>query len=115
MNRLLALAVLLATASAHSADDSASQAFDVKLVPGEIHEECRRIEVGGKRSWHWKADRAVDFNIHHHRDAEVFYPVKREGMRGDGGTFVAKTAEDYCWMWSARPGTPVRVQGAIGR
>ena len=56
----------------------------------------------------------VDFNIHYHRGDEVFYPVKRDAMRGDGGTFSAKTGEDYCWMWTARE-TTTKVEGRIGK
>jgi hypothetical protein len=52
----------------------------------------------------------VDFNIHYHRGDEVFYPVKREAMRRDGGTFTAKTGEDYCWMWSAKRDTKLEGQ-----
>jgi len=56
----------------------------------------------------------VDFNIHYHRGKDVFFPVKRNAMRGDGGTFTAKTAEDYCWMWTARD-APAKVEGRIAR
>jgi hypothetical protein len=53
----------------------------------------------------------VDFNIHYHRGDEVFYPVKRERMRGDGGTFTAKSGEDYCWMWTAK--AAAKIEGRI--
>jgi len=77
-------------------------AVQVTLEPGKVHEECARLESGDKRAWHWKSDTPVDFNIHYHAGREVFFPVKRDAMRGDGGTFAAKTGEDYCWMWTAR-------------
>jgi hypothetical protein len=54
----------------------------------------------------------VDFNIHYHRQAEVFYPVRRGAMRGDGGTFHPKAAEEYCWMWTARSAA-AKVEGRI--
>jgi len=38
--------------------------------------------------------------------------VKRQAMRGDGGSFKAKVAQDYCWMWTARD-KPAKVEGAI--
>jgi len=57
-------------------------------------------------------DNAVDFNIHYHDGPEAFYPVKRDGMRGDGGSFVAKIGQDYCWMWTARD-KPVKLEGRI--
>jgi hypothetical protein len=88
------------------------QPFSATLEPKAMHEECLRIEAGMKRRYHWKADAPVDFNIHYHRETEVFYPLKRDGMRGDGGTFAAKTGEDYCWMWTARD-KPAKVDGRI--
>jgi hypothetical protein len=109
MKRLLA-SLLLAVPLASPADDWKS--FAVTLAPLATHEECVRVEAGEKRRYHWKSDAAVDFNIHHHRDAEVFYPLKRDGMRGDGGTFAAKTGEDYCWMWTAR-NAPAKIEGRI--
>ena len=54
----------------------------------------------------------VDFNVHYHVDKDVFYPVKRDGMRGDGGTFAAKVGQDYCWMWTARD-KPAKLEGRI--
>ncbi|HUQ28705.1 MAG TPA: hypothetical protein VM051_08935 [Usitatibacter sp.] len=86
--------------------------FTVTIAPRQLHEECVKLEGGELRKYYWKSDRAVDFNIHYHVDKDVFYPVKRDGMRGDGGTFIAKTAQDYCWMWTARD-KAVKVEGRI--
>ena len=60
----------------------------------------------------WKSDAPVDFNIHYHHEPKVFYPVKRDAMRGDGGTFVAKSGEDYCWMWTAKD-KPAKLEGRV--
>src|SRR4051812_1625944 len=95
---LIALAII--AAEAHGTDASAPSVFAVELEPGKMHEECIRLEQGDKRRYYWKSTAPVDFNIHHHRGDEVFYPVKRERMRGDGGSFTAKAGDDYCWMWS---------------
>ena len=113
MKRLsVALATLCTAALAHAAPGPTNAVIATTLEPQKIHEECLRLEPGEQRRYHWKSDAPVDFNIHYHRGAEVIYPVKRDGMRGDGGTFTAKTAEDYCWMWSARM-APARIEGAI--
>ena len=109
MKRLLAC-LLLAAPPALSGEDWKS--FEVTLAPLAMHEECMRLDAGEKRRFHWKSDAAVDFNVHHHRGTEVFYPVKRDAMRGDGGTFAAKTGEDYCWMWTARK-APAKLEGRI--
>ena len=113
MKRLFALLVAaLAVPVAASSAKSPDLLVEVNLAPRKVHEECARMEAGDSRRWHWKSTGPVDFNIHYHRGDEVFYPVKREGMRGDGGTFTAQTGEDYCWMWTARDAT-TKVEGQI--
>jgi len=113
MNRLPALALCAACCGAFAASSGAGrQSVDVTLEPKKMHEACLRMEKGEKRSYSWKATSAVNFNIHYHEGPEVFYPVKRDGMRGDGGTFTAKVATDYCWMWTAR-GAAAKVTGRI--
>lgn len=124
MGRMLAwaamrrLCILLAIAAAPALADptapGATLAVDVTLAPKKVHEECARVEAGESRRWHWKSDAPVDFNIHYHRGNDVFFPVKRDGMRGDGGTFKARTGEDYCWMWTARDAA-AKVEGRIAK
>ena len=114
MDRPLALllTVALASATAVAAGNPAADKFAVTLEPGKIHEVCTPIADGEKRRYHWKADAPVDFNIHYHQGPEVFYPVKRDAMRGDGGTFAARSAQEYCWMWTARTAT-TRIEGSV--
>ena len=111
MKRLPAL-LLLVAARAFAADASAPpKPFTATLQPKAMHEECVKLDAGEKRKYYWKSDAAVDFNIHYHEGQEVSYPVKRDGMRTDGGTFTAKIAQDYCWMWTAKVQT--KVEGKI--
>ena len=114
MNRLvLGLACLAPGALLAYGNDSPDvQPFSVAVEAKQLHEECVKLQAGEKRKYYWKADGPVDFNIHYHVDQEVFYPVKRDGMRGDGGTFTAKGAQDYCWMWTARD-KAVKLEGRI--
>ena len=112
MKRLPVL-VLLVAARAFAADSPAPQKpFTATLQPKALHEECVKLDAGEKRKYYWKSDAAVDFNIHYHEGPEVFFPVKRDAMRGDGGVFTAKIAQDYCWMWTARD-KPVKLEGRV--
>ncbi|HUP29371.1 MAG TPA: hypothetical protein VM122_04290 [Usitatibacter sp.] len=86
--------------------------FTVTLAPTKDHEVCTRMQKGETRRYHWKSDAAVDFNIHHHKGNDVIYPVKRPAMRGDGGSFTAKDADEYCWMWTARAAN-AKVEGRL--
>ncbi len=99
------------TAFASGSGKEGTVVVAVTLEPGKVHEECMRVEAGQKRRYHWKSSAPVDFNIHYHRGNDVLYPVKRDRMRGDGGTFSAKSGEDYCWMWMAR--TEAKIEGRI--
>ena len=112
MNRLPALLCALAASMAFAQPKPDKGVVSFTLEPKKVHEECLRIEAGDKRKYHWKSSAPVDFNIHYHRGPEVFYPVKRVAMRGDGGTFAAKNTEEYCWMWTARD-AEARIEGAI--
>src|SRR5215471_13027122 len=115
MKRLLAAtwAVLLpALAAAADPPANTPEKFAVSLEGGGEHEECVRLEAGQSVHYYWRASGPVDFNIHFHREGEVSYPVKRAAMRGDGGIFTAKSAEDYCWMWTALD-KPVKLEGKI--
>jgi len=113
MRRLAALLLASALpAFAADAPPAAAKPFAVTLQPKGMHEECVKLDAGEKRRYYWKSDAAVDFNVHYHEGNDVSYPVKREGMRTDGGTFSAKIAQDYCWMWTARD-KPVKLEGRI--
>jgi len=114
MKRLLALACAALVPAAVAGDPPAQAAgkFHASLAPGAGHEECVRLEAGQSRRYYWRASGPVDFNIHFHRGDAVTYPVKREAMRGDGGTFTAQSSEDYCWMWTARD-RAVKLAGRI--
>lgn len=114
MRRLLAALACCIAAPAFTADAPAASPFALSLEAKKMHEECVRLGAGETRKYYWKADGPVDFNIHYHDATEVFYPVKRDAMRGDGGVFTARTAQDYCWMWTARD-KAVKLEGRIER
>jgi 5-formaminoimidazole-4-carboxamide-1-beta-D-ribofuranosyl 5'-monophosphate synthetase len=113
MKRLLAVLCAMAAPNAwcDAPDKEVATVVLVELQPGSVHEECMRLEAGQKRRYYWKSNAPVDFNIHFHRGDDVFHPVKRERMRGDGGTFTAKSGEDYCWMWTAK--AAAKIEGRI--
>jgi hypothetical protein len=107
-------AALLATLAPLGAAAASPASFSATLEPGAVHEECMHLAKGEKRSYAWRTDGPVDFNIHYHEGDDARYPVKRDAMRGDGGAFTAKIAQDYCWMWTARD-KPVKLEGRIVR
>ena len=103
MKRLL-LVVLASAPLAFAADTPKLQwkKLDATLEPQKILESCEKLAAGEKRRFHWKSTAPVDFNVHYHEGSDPVYAMKRDAMRGDGGTFAAKTEQEYCWMWTAR-------------
>jgi hypothetical protein len=115
MKRLLAatcVAFVALLARAEETPANSPEKFTVSIAAGGEHEECVHLESGDSRRYYWRASGPVDFNIHFHHGDDVSYPVKRAAMRGDGGTFTAKSGEDYCWMWTALD-RPVKLEGRI--
>lgn len=110
MKPLLLSLLFLLPAIAFGASEQ-KHSFSATLAPGGMHEECVKLKKGESRRFEWSSDAALDFNIHYHDGTEVFYPVKRDSVMKDKGTFKAKVAQDYCWMWTAR--TPAKIDGKI--
>ena len=114
MLRLLAGLVALAASgmvlAANSSSSSSSTAVATTLAPGKPYEACMTLGAGDQRRWYFRADGPVDFNIHYRDGEQVTYAVKRERMRGDGGTFAARTAQDYCWVWTASKPTKLEAK-----
>jgi hypothetical protein len=117
MNRLLALLAVLGASCAlqaaetTSSSSSSASAVATTLEPGKPYESCMSLAPGDKRRWYWKSDGPVDFDIRYADGDNVSYAVKRERMRGDGGTFAPKAAHAYCWTW--RAAKPTRLEAKI--
>ena len=105
---------MLATVAAQSALGAAREppgTFSATVAPGKAHEECVRVDKGKRMHYKWRSTVPVDFNIHYHDGAEVFYPVKREGKLSARGILRAKKTEEFCWMWSAN--ASAKIEGRI--
>lgn len=93
----------------------ATDAFSFNLAPGKFDEHCLKIDAGTTIRYRFEATAAVDFNIHHHRGSEVFYPVKRERIARAKDEFRADVGDDYCLMWTNPGEGAVRVTGEVAR
>jgi len=111
MKRLI-LPAALALALPALAEDSGPRDIAVTLPASDVHEECMTLKAGEKRTYEWKSDVPVDFNIHYHHEPKVFFPVKKDSVKAGHGTFVPKSTEGYCWMWTAGK-APAKLQGRI--
>ena len=110
--RLSILLVCLAAALPAFAAPPEPLAFSLTLAAGEVHEECLHMNLNDWDKYEWKSDEPLDFNVHYHRGSKVYFPVKKSATKAEQGTFVAKSGEDYCWMWTAGK-KPAKLEGRI--
>jgi hypothetical protein len=87
-------------------------AMTTKIRPGRIHEECLQTLPNQTIEYLFSTSRPVNFNIHYHRDNEVFYPISEESISSLGGSLnchealaemsgeVSEETESFCLMWT---------------
>ena len=108
-NRCLALTALIAFASLA---DAADHPIRITIAPGKVGEVCMPLAEGDRLRWRFKANAALDFNLHHHVDAQVLMPIERKGVKGDSRELRIDRRNDWCLMWTAPAGAkPVAVNG----
>lgn len=105
-------ALLFAAPAALAVEAPKARTFEVRLEPGQVHEECMKLAKGQAKRFEWSADRNVDFNIHYHKGEAAYYPFKANNRKAAKARFQAEHADEYCWMWTARR-EPAQVSGSI--
>ena len=87
--------------------------FQHEIGPGKITEECRALRAGEVVNYWFEASGPVDFNVHFHRGDAVEYPVKEDATRKLTASFAAASTDEFCWMWSNRGASPVKLRGEL--
>lgn len=85
--------------------------LSLNIAPGKFDEHCFKLAAGAEVKYRFKASGEIDFNIHYHRDKDVFFPVKHERVLRHAGAFRAPAADDYCLMWENKGEKAVTVRG----
>jgi hypothetical protein len=112
----LTAALLIAAGGALAGGPAVDGAFTRTIAAGGFDELCLPLTAGQRLRYRFRAEAPLDFNIHHHRGREVFYPVRVTARREQPLVdFTAPAADDYCLMWENRGAHPVRVDGEIAR
>jgi hypothetical protein len=94
----LMIAGVLGLATAH-ASSRAEGPFPRTVKAVGFDERCLRLQMDEAIVYDFAADGAVDFNVHYHRDREVFYPVRQPGVRSvDSERFVASATGDGTYL-----------------
>ena len=91
--------------------------FERKLTiaPGKFAELCGPLEQGQTIQWSFKADRAVNFNVHYHEGKDVRYPAKKDQVARLQGDLMVDAKQDYCWMWVNKTTTSAKLSVALMR
>ena len=85
------------------------------IAPGKFVELCGPLEAGQAIRWSFKADRALNFNIHYHVDQDVRYPAKKDQVASLQGDLAVDTQQDYCWMWVNKAKTATKLTVSLIR
>lgn len=72
----------------------------VAMPPGHHAEACVVLHAGMTVAWQFSGSAALAFNIHHHVGKEVIYANRLAAAVVASGSFVPKSAQEYCWMWT---------------
>ncbi len=70
------------------------------LPPSKIHEECFRLNQNQILDYVFEASKPLEFNLHHHMDNEVIYPIPSIDIAAKKGRFTPKIKKVYCLMWT---------------
>ena len=88
---------------------------DVRIAPGKFVETCEKLPLGAKLRWRFESQGALDFNIHYHEGKEVRFPARQDQVSAAEGVLEAKVAHDYCWMWSNKGSSEVKLSMHLTR
>lgn len=106
------LTVATACAVAGVSFNAAAEVVEIEVKPGEaiskqlevkagkFAELCASLKTNQTVNWQFRADTAVDFNVHFHVGERVEYPERRVSVTQADGHLVARAAQMYCWMWT---------------
>lgn len=120
--RRLTLPLLLLLSSTAQAElieirwsEAGQFAHSSEIAPGKFLELCGKLASTPGVRWNFKAQQALNFNIHFHEGEKVTYPAKAEGLQLAAGVLKPASEQDYCWMWSNKSDKTVSLSVELAR
>ena len=119
LRRLVALAALALAVMAIDAraelleiawDRSGRFETTASVAPGKFVEVCGRLDKWQSVAWSFKADLAMNFNIHYHEGKQVVFPAQQDAVADVHGKLDVSVSQDYCWMWTSKANAPIRLR-----
>lgn len=96
-------------------DNSGRFAHGAVVAAGKFVEICGRLPRGASIRWQFESSAPLDFNIHYHVGKDTVFPVRLGGVTSERGTLSAEVDEHYCWMWTNKSASGVRVSAELRR
>ncbi|RQO53450.1 hypothetical protein DBR47_23795 [Paucibacter sp. KBW04] len=96
-------------------NENAKFAHSSEIAPGKFLEVCGKLGPSAPVQWSFKAQQALNFNIHFHEGEKVGYPAKADGLLAAAGVLKPSAEQDFCWMWSNKSDKAVAVAVELAR
>ena len=87
----------------------------LKVAPGKFAEVCGQLAKDQSVAWSFRGERPMNFNIHYHEGKQVVFPAKQDAVVEAQGKLDVGRAQDYCWMWTNKTDSVVRLQLVLRR
>jgi hypothetical protein len=82
----------------------------LSVQPGQSDEACMNLAPGQTFSYSFKSTKPLYFDIHYHDSMDYkFFPVKKDGIIEDSGSFDPDTKTTYCMMWTNNQNGQVEI------
>lgn len=80
------------------------------IKPSEIYEDCIEIFPDQVLDYAFGSFMPLDFNIHCHENDKIVYPVAKDSISSDRGSFQPEKQQYYCFMWTNPHTEPVELK-----
>lgn len=80
------------------------------VEPSKAHEDCFDLSPGQALDYTFESLKPLDFNIHWHEAGKIAYPIEKDGISSDKGSFQSEKQQYYCLMWTNPRSEPVKLK-----
>lgn len=100
MTRLLMISIIVLSLAACSSAPLKKDNAESTINPSGVYEDCASASAGQVIKYSFNSSVPVNFNVHYHAEEKIFYPVEKNGITSDSGTYEPLKEDIYCLMWT---------------
>jgi hypothetical protein len=114
--QVAAAAALIGVAAPSAAQAPGNvKSITATLTSNAARKECLGLSAGQRLHYWYRVDGPVDFAIQVVEGKDTLYPVKKARSVIGSGNYQAKTANDYCMVWTNVAKRPVTLTFEFAR